>query len=320
MSNRSWRKRSPNSSAFSNGMNPIKKIYSKLSIETRTNIRSLFPRSFLRWYAHRKTDVYLISYPKCGRTWLRLMMGYAISRHFNLPAEQENLLLQGNRLDFVVEGKTQSIPHITVVHDDRPMLKAPEELERSKRWFRNKKVIFLSRDPRDVIVSSYFEMKKRGHIFGDNPYENREAVFDGSLSEFIDKKTGGFDTILEYFNIWAANQHVPRGFLLVRYEDIKADPTEELKRVVDFIDVKEVKEATLTEAVEFASFENMQRMEREGRFSSGILKPGDQNDKESFKTRKGQVGGYRHYLSEEEIIDLNRKLSEKLSHFFGYQS
>ena len=46
-------------------------------------------------------------------------------------------------------------------------------------------MIFLVRDPRDVIVSSYFEMKNRGQLFGDNPYESRKAVFEGSLPEFI---------------------------------------------------------------------------------------------------------------------------------------
>jgi hypothetical protein len=268
----------------------------------------------LLWYAHRNTDVYLVSYPKCGRTWLRLMIGYALSRHFNLPNDEVNLLLQGGRITGL------QVPHITVVHDDRPMLKTPDELEPSKRRYQGKKVIFLVRDPRDVIVSSYFEMKKRGHLFGDNPYESRQASFEGNLTEFINRREGGFDTILQYYNIWAAARCIPRDFLLVRYEDLKINAYNELHRVLDFLGLENISEDTITGAVEFASFENMRKMEIEGQFQSGILKPANKNDQESYKTRKGQVGGYAEYLSVEDIANLNLKLSKKLSSFFDYQT
>jgi hypothetical protein len=81
-------------------------------------------------------------------------------------------------------------------------------------------VIFLARDPRDVIVSSFFEMKNRGRLFGEDPYEQRQAVFDGSLQEFIERRVGGFDTLLAYYSIWAQNRNalravfgVPRSFI-----------------------------------------------------------------------------------------------------------
>ena len=100
-----------------------------------------------------EADVYIVSYPKCGRTWLRLMIGRTVSQHFNLPQDEAILFLRwGPKPDPL-------LPMITVVHEDRPMLKRPEELERSKEKFRHKRVIFLVRDPRDVIVSSDFEMK-----------------------------------------------------------------------------------------------------------------------------------------------------------------
>lgn len=260
--------------------------------------------------------MYLISYPKCGRTWLRLMIGRAVSRHFKLPQNEDILFLRwGTKPDPL-------LPMITVVHEDRPMLKRPEELERSKEKFRHKRVIFLVRDPRDVIVSSYFEMKKRGNLFGDNPYESRKAVFGGDLSEFIDRRQGGFDTILTYYNIWAENRHIPQGFLLVRYEDIKQDPHSELRRVLDFLGLTMVDGGTIGvtigEAVEFAAFENMRKMEQQGTFRDGILNPAVKSDQESYKTRKGQVGGYRDYLTEDAVQRLNEKMLNDLSNYYGY--
>ncbi len=200
-----------------------------------------------------------------------------------------------------------------MVHDDRPMLKAPEELQTSKARYQDKLVIFLARDPRDVIVSSYFEMKNRGQLFGDNPYESRKAVFEGSLPEFIRNPTGGFETILSYYNIWAENRNIPRGFLLVRYEDMKADAQHELRRVIDFLGLAAIPDGILAEAVEYASFENMRKMEAQGQFKSGILKPADQANQESYKTRKGKVKGFADHLEEADIALLNQAMGEKLS-------
>jgi len=293
-------------------MAEIRMIYEKLPLGIRSTIRSLAPGEVRRWVAHRRAEVYLISYPKCGRTWLRLMLGRVIVRQYSLPDHEDNLLLRWRRRPH------PRVPVITVVHEDRPMLKAPEELQTFKGKFRDKKVIFLVRDPRDVIVSSYFEMNKRGNLFGDNPYENRKAAFEGSLVEFINRREGGFDTIIQYYNIWAQNRAVPEGFLLVRYEDLKHNPVRDLRRVVDFLGFTEVDDAVLSEAVEFASFDNMRKMESAGTFQSEVLNPADRSDQESYKTRKGKVGGYQDYLPREESARLTNKMQVELSDYYGY--
>src|SRR5207247_714191 len=53
-------------------------------------------------------------------------------------------------------------------------------------------------------------------------------------------------------------------------------------------------------ALDFSEFENMKKMEASGAFDSKILQPGDVRDPESFKVRRGKVGGYREYLSAED--------------------
>ena len=295
-------------------MNPFKQLYDRLPAGTRSSIRSWMPDPLKRWYAHRNTDVYLISYPKCGRTWLRLMIGRALAQNFGLAEDEETLFIRWNQRPH------RQVPWITVVHDDRPMLKTPEELETCKVRYQDKQVIFLARDPRDVIVSSYFEMNNRGRLFGDTPYESRQAVFEGSLPDFIRNRTGGFETILRYYNIWAENRKIPRGFLLVRYEDMKADAQHELRRVIDFLGLESIPDGILAEAVEYASFENMRKMESQGQFKSGMLKPADQSNQDSFKTRRGKVKGFADHLEQADIAFLNQTMGEKLSDYFGYQA
>ncbi|MBN1147709.1 MAG: sulfotransferase domain-containing protein [Anaerolineales bacterium] len=293
-------------------MKPVRGLYDNLPVEARSTLRSWLPKRLLRWYAHRNTDVYLVSYPKCGRTWLRLMIGRAVARHFALPENDDILLLNWKSKSH------PEVPKITVVHDDRPMLKTPDELQTSKEKYRDKDVIFLVRDPRDVIVSSYFEMKKRGRIFGENPYETRQAIFDGTLPEFIDRRAGGFDTIIKYYNIWADQRRLLKGFLLIRYEDMKKDAEHELRRVLDFLGLGMIDHQTIAEAAVFASFDNVHKMEAQGAFQSGILKPADETDRDSFKTRKGKVGGFVDYLNEQEIQTLNQRMNAQLSDIFGY--
>jgi len=94
------------------------------------------------------------------------MIGKTIQLRYNLPETEEILFLNWK------QRPSSEVPLIRVVHDNRPMLRRTSELEESKAHYRSKRVLFLVRDPRDVIVSSYFEMKNRSRIFGDNPTKN----------------------------------------------------------------------------------------------------------------------------------------------------
>lgn len=295
-------------------MNVFWRQYSRIPANIRKTIRVLLPDRLLRWYSHARIEVYLLSYPKCGRTWLRLMMGKAIALHYALPEEEDILFLRTNRRVH------PDVPVIAVIHDDSPMLKTPSELQVSKERYRNKKVIFLVRDPRDVVVSSFFEVKKRGKIFGDNPHENRQVTFEGELEDFIHHPVGSFDTILKYYQIWANNQHIPDGFLLIRYEDLKSNPSSQLRRVLDFAGLDAISDEEIAEAVSYASFDNMRKMELERQFNSGILNPGDPSDPDSFKTRAGKISGYHDYLTKEQITELDSLVAQNLPTMYGYNS
>jgi hypothetical protein len=58
-------------------------------------------------------------------------------------------------------------------------------------------------------------------------------------------------------------------------------------------------------------------LEAAGAFDSKILRPGDVRDPESFKVRRGKIGGYREYLSSDDqayAADAMAKLDPR----FGY--
>ena len=72
------------------------------------------------------------------------------------------------------------------------------------------------------------------------------------------------------------------------------------------------------EAVEFGSFGNMRSMESSDALKSGRLRARDSSDAESFKTRRGVVGGYVDYLEPEQIQWMEERLRRDLHPSFGY--
>lgn len=279
----------------------VRFVAKKLSRETKTKLIVLRKNfSLPQWYLERTADVFLISFPKCGRTWLTLMIGRSIEQHFGLKNAN---LLELHQLSPM----RPEIPRIVVTHDDRPQWKLADEVERSKSRYRDKKVILLVRDPRDVIVSSYFQKKKR------------KRAYTKTLSEYLHEPIGGFDSLLRFYDVWSKNRMVPKDFLLVRYEDMHAAPQLQLRRVLDFVGLSAISEATVASAVDYCSFENMRRMEESDQHQSHKLRPKDQADEESYKTRKGRVGGFREHLTESELEFLSRRMEESVSELYGYR-
>jgi hypothetical protein len=260
-------------------------------------------------------DVYLLSYPKCGRTWVTLQIGRAISQHFGM--EVPNLLKLSTFGEAIPE-----VPHIRLTHDDQPHRKRPHELDPSREKLAGKKVILLARDPRDVIVSYYHHKSRREPLrdfwWFQKKRKETHSRFEGTLADFLEQEIGGFDTLLRYYAIWEKARHTPGAFLLLRYEDMQADPAAQLRRVLDFIGLSRISDAEVKEAVEYASFRNMQKIEAGEEVKSFKLKAGDVSDPNSYKVRRGKVGGYRDELTPEQIARLEAKMAAALPAFYGY--
>lgn len=287
-----------------------KKIYVLIA---RIHLLSLI----LKWYVQKTNPVWFLSFMKCGRTWLRLMIGKALQLHFDIH-EYDVLKLVGSKKRF------RGFPRIALSHEDSAHWKKPEELTESKEIYMFKKVIFLVRDPRDVVVSLYFEKSKRlkSYIDGEklehSDLAERIKPYEDNLHNFLYEPVGSFETILNYYNIWEKNRHIPESFLLVRYEDIHQNPQRELRRILDFIEMSAVTDEVIDKAVKFASFDHIHAMEKEDKFKRVTLKSANKADPMSMKTRKGKVGGFIDYFTPADIEYMNSKIKSTLSDYYGY--
>lgn len=242
---------------------------------------------------------FLISFPKVGRTWLRLMMGRTFTYHFGID-DMERDLFNNEKL----HGRDNRIPRIVEEHEDRPQKKKPNQLRENKNKFKNSKVIFLVRDPRDVVVSFYFMRTRR-----------KKNVYKGSIKQFIRDNTGSLASMIKYYNIWYNCRKQPKDFLLITYEELKKNGPETLSKIMQFFNI-DVKSDVIKKAYNFCVFEKMRQYEKANTFKID-LRPADPKDQESYMTRKGKVGGYREYLDEEDIQYINEQL-EKLDDFYNF--
>lgn len=280
-----------------------------------------------RWHA-RRADAIVVSIPKSGRTWLRVAIQ---AYRANADPERLTLVTRKGRHPPVVFFTHERWAHRTT-HSLRHWLF--REYLLPDALLREKPVVLLARDPRDVMVSLYFEMTRRSGrrlalamaLEGGRAlsWPNRAFVrvarrgpFRGTMAEFLRHPLTGTRVIVEIMNGWLARfASLPR-FRLVRYEDLRAAPLEAFRDLLGFFGLPEVDDGRLVRALAFASFENMRRLEASGQFDDDTLRPGDPADPESFKVRRGKVGGYVDYLSAEEVAWLDAEVA-RLDPAFGY--
>jgi hypothetical protein len=146
----------------------------------------------------------------------------------------------------------------------------------------------------------------------------RDNNFSGPISEFIRDKYFGIAKIVSFLNIWYKNRSVPKDFITVRYEDIMENQVGEFLKIAQFmdfpIDLKAAKETK-----EFSAFENMKSLEKNGKLSvDGRFGPFNQSDNDSYKARKGKIGGFVDYLNSEDVQFLTDYIDTNLNPYFGY--
>jgi len=127
----------------------------------------------------------------------------------------------------------------------------------------------------------------------------------------------GVHAIVNTMNDWIEEFSGRGDFIVIRYEALRASPAEHFRDLLAVLDESSPDMTMFHEALEFSRFENMQKLEAAGAFDSKILHPGDVRDPESFKVRRGKVGGYREYLSAEDQAFAAGALA-KLDTRFGY--
>ena len=251
-------------------------------------------------------DVIILSIPKSGRTWLRAFLCAYFCRRFGLE-----FTLRPGRYDL------PGFPRVVFSHDLFEHRTKGDRWDRvrgkylvPRRELKRAKIIVLARDPRDCFVSLYLQLTRRDP---NAPAKLRQK----SVSEMLRDEKFGMRAIISTMNHWLNEFSQGDNFTLVRYEALRVAPAEHFRDLLAVLGEPSPDATAFQEALEFSRFENMQKLEAAGAFDSNILHPGDVRDPESFKVRRGKVGGYREYLSGEDQQFAAAAIRE-LDRRFGY--
>ncbi|MBL8660765.1 MAG: sulfotransferase domain-containing protein [Rhodospirillales bacterium] len=252
-------------------------------------------------------DVVIVSFGKSGRTWLRVMLSRVYQVKHGLA--QRHLIGFDN-----LHARNRQIPRVFFTHDN--YLKDFTGHADTKEDYYDKKVVLLVRSPADVAVSQYFQWKYR--MRPTKKVINNYPDADVSLYDFVMRPNAGLPKVIEFMNGWARELPRLKHLLVVRYEDMRADPGEVLGRIVDFIGTPATP-AEIEEAVRFASVENMRALEQKRVFwlSGGRMVAKDRKNPNTFKVRRAKVGGYREDFSEEQTRRIDEMIATSLDPVFG---
>ncbi|KFK36076.1 hypothetical protein AALP_AA4G074200 [Arabis alpina] len=307
----------------------------KLSEETKTLISSLpLDKDFVEkvcyyqgcWYYYntlqgvinyqknfkpQDTDIILASFPKSGSTWLKALTIALVERskkkdgscdqhplesdnpHGLVPFLEMNLYLQSSP-DFT----NLSSPRLFSTHVPLHTLQVPLKDSSCK-------TVYICRNLKDALVSYW-------HFKCANP-ENPEAEGSVSLESIFDAFCSGvhyfgpfWENVLSY---WRGSLEDPEHVLFMKYEDLKAEPHAQIKRLAEFLGCpfseEEQDSGDVDKILELCSLGNLSSLE--------INKTGKTYTKMHHSSffRKGEVGDWKNHLTPEMEKKIDDIVEEK---------
>lgn len=185
-------------------------------------------------------DTLLVSFPRSGNTWLRfLIAGLAF------PDRTPSFTTVEHTIPDPIDLNRRQLARIP-----RP------RIIKSHEYFdpRYPRVIYVVRDPRDVLLSYYNFYRKQRYIDDGYPMERW-------VERFISGNLHPFGSWGEHVGGWLGARGQSSGFMLARYEDFLADTAKELGRIADFLGI-ETSADRLARVIELGSAEKMRSLEK----------------------------------------------------------
>jgi hypothetical protein len=222
-------------------------------------------------------DVFLVGHPKSGTTWFQNLIAGVI---YGLDPEYAPYTLVRD----LVPGHLQKY----YKRHGTPTFFKSHHLPRP----RYKRVIYLVRDGRDVMVSYFHHLRAE----------------TGKEIDFLKVVQGEGVTWPykwhEHVEAWLANPYQAQ-MLVIKYEDLMQDAVEELRRFCGFVGVTR-EDAVLAQVAQNASFEKLRQKE----MRDGLASP--YWPKDQFFMRRGQVGSYKDEMPADVLDMFLREAGETL--------
>ncbi|XP_021742748.1 flavonol sulfotransferase-like [Chenopodium quinoa] len=270
--------------------------------------------TFQKHFVARDSDIFITSLPKTGSTWLKSLLFMIVNRA-NYPIDQSPLLthhpqelvysletdVYNKAFDYPQPHHLSELPSPRLLSTHVPYTSLPESIRNS-----GCRILYICRNPLDTIVSKYhFVVDGMKHV---------ENFVKPSLEDFFEDFCDGkvaygpfFDHVLGF---WKMSLEHPDKVLFLKYEDLKDNPVNHLKRLAEFIGMpfstREENEGVIQQVIEFCSIKNMKELDVN---KSGVIN--NMFEKKSY-FRKGEVGDWTNHFTPSMVERVNKLMEEKL--------
>lgn len=269
----------------------VKKKLKKLFPFLKTNNNKVnnigeLPTHFVSIKETKECDVFVVGFPKSGNTWMQNLLSG---------------LLFGISTEFLPDSLTQDLVpdiHYKKYYKRYLDFNCFKSHHLPKPEYR--RVIYLIRDPRDMIVSYYHYLNNLGQT------TTFEKMIDGEDSYVIRWK--------QHVQHWINNVY-DADIMVLKYEDLLNDTFNQINRVLGFIKIERPDEL-IKKVIEGNSFSNMQKKEAKYGFDNDISRTIWKPNGKFF--RKGKIGGYEEELNIEQIRRIE-KITKNEMDLFGYK-
>ncbi|XP_076295565.1 sulfotransferase 2 [Lasioglossum baleicum] len=253
-------------------------------------------------------DVWMVSYPRTGSHWAQEMV-WCIGNDFNYKNAETMLLLRNPLVEgssLMVSGdyaewfaklgdsvkNVENMPRARYIKSHLPADLLPQQIHEKKP-----KVIYVSRNPKDTCVSFYHYCKT---------FHNINCSFEDFAELFLEGNTpmGSYwDHVLKFWSMRDDN------LLFLTYEEMKKNQAEAIRRTAKFLGKTASEEQIkgLCEHLEFS------KMAANPAINLEHIMPQKDVPEDSKFIRKGKVGDWRNYMSQELSQRFDEWTERKLS-------
>ncbi|ALC39533.1 maker495 [Drosophila busckii] len=290
---------------FSGAKNlPLQKDWSKRWCAVPQRFRDDFVQR-IREFDTRHDDVYLVSYLKTGSTWLQELAWLLLNQlDFELAKSSyawqrshylEHSTVSQRDFDSVAQCEQMASPRLIKSH-------LPAHLLPSQVWQHGRRIIYVARNPKDVLVSSY-------HFFtGVGLWRGDMATF---IEEFIADKllfTSYLQHLIEFWHM----RHESNIFF-VTYEEMQRDLGQVINKLANFLEVGNLSAAQINQLLQHLSFKQMKVTKYSN--LTGLFKDATKTSEDFEFMRRGIIGAYKDELTAEQRLDLDQWIANFLQQY-----
>uniref|UniRef100_A0A3Q3W5S0 Sulfotransferase n=1 Tax=Mola mola TaxID=94237 RepID=A0A3Q3W5S0_MOLML len=250
---------------------------------------------FAQEFAFKDDDVLAATYPKSGTIWMQeilplVLNGGDLTLIHTIPNWDRVPWLEEKRLAVVLDKLTS--PRAMVTHF--PYHHMPPSFHASKA-----KVIYVMRNPKDIMVSSYYFHQMAGFL--QDP-----GTFDEFMATFLEGRVF-FGKWTDHVKSWR-NAELGDRIMYITYEEMVQDLPAALRKISDFLG-RNLSEEVIQKIAEHCSFKAM----KGNNMSNFDLVPNElmDSDKSPF-LRKGIVGDWKNHFSAEQLARFTTAIHKEL--------